>query len=114
MADQEKRYVNPLSNLTDEQWREAMRNGLEASEAQSANIRRDMIDYYWMTRIPEAREALSKADSALRAYLEQPTSEPHDDAPHMRLASALKRATDDLKHSTDEYVRLILIHYHFA
>ncbi len=104
--EEEKPYVNPINLLTPEQWREAMRKGLEDSKNQSASIRRDITIYYWRRAIPNAIEEVSKAESALRAYLERPASEPPDIPRHRQLAENLKRATDDLKAVTDKYIWL--------
>jgi hypothetical protein len=108
--EEKKPYVNPINNLTEEQWKRAMEEGEAEVKAKSASIRRDLLYYYWVRRIPEAQEELHKAESALRAYLERPSSEPPDIARHRQLAENLKRATDDMKSCTDEYVRLTLIH----
>jgi hypothetical protein len=104
-------YVNPIDKLTAEQWQRAWMQGISDSKAQSASVRRDLLVYYWARRMPEAREQVSKAESALRAYLERPSSEPPDNPRRRRLAEDLKRATDDLKNCTDEYVDITLKHY---
>ena len=104
---EKKPYVDPISKLTPEQWDRAMSRGQMDAKAQSASIRRDMIQYYWRTRLPELREELNKAETALRAYFERPSSEPPDTPLHQRLAENLKRATDDLKNDTDKYVWLV-------
>ncbi len=101
---EEKPYVNPLNLLTPEQWKEAMRKGLEDSRNQSASIRRDITIYYWRTAIPEAIEEVRKAHAALRAYLERPASQPPDIPRHRQLAEDLKRATGELKACTDKYI----------
>jgi hypothetical protein len=106
-----KPYVNPIEKLTAEQWQRAWTEGIADSKAQSASVRRDLLVYYWVRRMPEAREQVSKAESALREYLERPSSEPPDAASRRRLAENLKRATDDLKNCTDEYVDITLKHY---
>jgi hypothetical protein len=108
---EKKPYVDPISRLTPEQLQRAWRKGIEDSSAQSASVRRDLLVYYWKRRMPEAREEVSKAESALQAYLERPSSEPTDVPRHRQLAEDLKRATDDLKHWTDEYVSTTLVHY---
>ena len=108
--EEEKPYINPINNLTEEQWKRIVSKGQETVEAQSASIRRDIIYYYWVNRMPGARNEVGKVESALRAFLERPASEPRDIARHRQLAENLKRATDDLKSCTDEYVRLTLIH----
>ena len=37
-----KPYVNPLNKLTEEDWREAMRKGIEQSDSQAASLREEM------------------------------------------------------------------------
>jgi hypothetical protein len=101
---EKKPYVNPLNRLTEEQWKDAMMKGIEDSKAQSASIRRDITIYYWKTRLPEVREELIKAESALRAYLERPASEPADIPRHRRLADDLKKVADDLRECIDKYI----------
>lgn len=108
---EKKPYVDPISRLTPEQLQRAWMKGVEDSRAQSASVRRDLLVYYWKRRMPEAREEVNKAESALQAYLERSPSEPADSLRHRQLADDLKRATDDLKHWTDEYVSTILAHY---
>jgi hypothetical protein len=108
---EKKPYVDPITSLTPEQLERAWRKGVEDSSAQSASVRRDLLVYYWKRRIPEAREEVSKAESVLRAYLERPSSEPADVPRHRQLADDLKRATDDLKYWTDEFVSTTLLHY---
>jgi hypothetical protein len=44
-AGETKPYVDPINNLTREQWEEAMRKGIEDSEAQAASERRDLEIY---------------------------------------------------------------------
>jgi hypothetical protein len=101
---EEEPYVNPLNRLTEEQWKDAMIKGIEDSKAQSASIRRDITIYYWKTRLPEVREELIKAESALRAYLERPPSEPPDIPRHRLLADDLKKVADDLRECIDKYI----------
>ncbi len=100
----DKPYVNPINLLTPEQWKEAMRKGLEDSANQSAIIRQDITIYYWRTAIPEAIEEVSKAQTALRAYLERPATEPRNDLRHPQLADDLKRATDKLTAFAAKYI----------
>ena len=57
--------------------------------------------------ITAAREELYKVEFALRTYLERPYSEPEDRAIHRTLAEDLKKATDQLKNTTDEYVAFV-------
>jgi hypothetical protein len=40
-----KPYVDPINNLTQEQWERAMRRGQEDSADQSASLRRDLEIY---------------------------------------------------------------------
>ena len=37
-----KPYVNPLNKLTEEDWRDAMRKGIEQSDSQAASLREEM------------------------------------------------------------------------
>jgi hypothetical protein len=42
---EKKPYVDPINNLTQEQWERAMRRGIEDSDAQAASERRDLEIY---------------------------------------------------------------------
>jgi hypothetical protein len=42
---EKKPYVNPINNLTQEQWEKAMRKGIEDSDAQAASEQRDLEIY---------------------------------------------------------------------
>ena len=44
-ASERKPYVNPINNLTQEQWEEAMRKRIEDSDAQAASERRALEIY---------------------------------------------------------------------
>jgi hypothetical protein len=44
-ATEKKPYVDPINNLTQEQWEDAMRKGIEDSDAQAASERRDLEIY---------------------------------------------------------------------
>jgi hypothetical protein len=101
---EKKPYVSPLNRLTEEDWKDAMMKGIEQSNSQSATIRSSITAYYWKTRLPEVRERLIKAESALRAYLERPASEPPDIPRHRLLVEDLKKVSDDLKECIDKYI----------
>jgi hypothetical protein len=60
----EKAHVNPLNKLTEEQWKEAMRKGLEDTENQSASIGRDLNLYHKRTdAAPQVKALLDQVDS---------------------------------------------------
>ena len=54
-ATEKKPYVNPIDNLTQEQWERAMRKGIEDSAAQDASEQRDLETERTRTRKKQVR-----------------------------------------------------------
>ena len=83
-----------------------MERGRRQSEARDREIGRGIRGGYEHS-IREAIEQVGQAVSALRTYLERPDPETEDLPRHRKLGEDLKKAVDDLRKNTDEYVVLI-------
>jgi hypothetical protein len=103
---EQKFKADPFAKLTDQDWIEAMERGLRQSEARDREIGRGIRGGY-ESSIRKAVERVAQAESALKTYLERPDRETEDLPRHRKLAEDLKKAVDDLKNNTDEYVVLI-------